>query len=176
MFKLSAQSLNQKWPATDIVTSGWKGKVIDMFGMTFSLPLIWAILGLVLLISELATLTFILSFLGLGAFIVALTAWLGLTPGVSSQLVVFSISSLLLMFLFRKTVKKVFTGHNDSPPDYVGEKVKVLKAIPAGGEGTIAYRGSDWIAFSDGTENINEADPVEIVAMEGIRVKVKPVK
>jgi len=147
-----------------------------MIGTTFSLPLTWAIIGLVLLIAELATITFILCFLGLGAIIVSLTAWLGLTPGISSQLVVFSISSLLLMLLFRKTAKKLFAGQNDAPPDYVGEKVKVLKAIPAGGEGTIKYRGSDWIAFSDGTANINETDLVEIVAMEGIRVKVKPVK
>jgi len=158
------------------MTSGRKGEVIYMIGTTFSLPLTWAILGLVLLIAELATITFILCFLGLGAIIVSLTAWLGLTPGVGSQLVVFSISSLLMMFLFRKTAQKFFAGHDEAPPDYVGEKVKVLKAIPAGGEGTIEYRGSDWIAFSDGTDNINEADPVEIVAMEGIRVKVKPVR
>jgi len=108
--------------------------------------------------------------------IAALTSWIGLTPGIGGQLVVFSVSSLLLMFLFRKTVKKVFAGHDEAPPDYVGEKVKVLKAIPAGGEGTIEYRGSDWIAFSDSPESINETDLAEIVAMEGIRVKVKPVK
>ena len=146
-----------------------------MDDMTFSPALIWATVGLVLLIAELATMTFILCFLGLGAIVVSLTIWSGLTPGINYQLVVFSISSVLMMLLFRKTAKKLFPGSNDLPPDYLGHKVKVIKAIPSGGEGTIEYRGSDWIAFSDSPDIINEGDMVEIVAMEGIRVKVKTV-
>ena len=144
-----------------------------MLEMSFSPALIWATLGVIFLIAELATLTFILCFLGVGAIIVSLTAWIGLTPGINSQLVVFSISSVLMMLLFRKTAKGLFFGSNDPSPDYMGQKVKVIKAIPVGGEGTIEYRGSDWIAFSDDADIINEDDTVEIVAIEGIRVKVK---
>ena len=144
-----------------------------MLEMSFSPALIWATLGVMFLIAELATLTFILCFLGVGAIIVSLTAWIGLTPGINSQLVVFSISSVLMMLLFRKTAKGLFFGSNDPSPDYMGQKVKVIKAIPVGGEGTIEYRGSDWIAFSDDADIINEDDTVEIVAIEGIRVKVK---
>ena len=146
-----------------------------MFEMTFSPALIWATIGVVFLIAELATFTFILCFLGVGAIIVSLTTWSGLTPGINSQLVVFSISSVLMMLLFRKTAKRLFPGSNDLPPDYMGQKVKVIKAIPVGGEGAIEYRGSDWIAFSDDADIINEGDTVEIVAIEGIRVKVKPI-
>jgi inner membrane protein len=147
-----------------------------MFGMNFSPALFWATIGLVFLIAELATVTFILCFFGLGALIVALTTWIGLTPGMNSQLVVFSISSVLLMLLLRKTAKRLFFGTNDSPPEYVGQKVKAVKAIPVGGEGAVHYRGSEWIAFSDEADIINAGDMVEIVAMEGIRVKVKTVR
>lgn len=141
----------------------------------FSPEIIWATIGLVLLAAELATFTFILSFFGLGAIIVSLATWGGLTPGLNGQLLVFSISSLLMLLLLRKSAKRLFAGTHDVPPDYMGEKVKVAKAIPPGGEGTIKYRGSDWFAFSETTETINEGDTVEIVAIEGIRVKVKPV-
>ena len=146
-----------------------------MLEMTFSPALLWATLGLILLIAELATVTFILCFFGLGALIVALITWIGLTPGINSQLVVFSISSVLMMLLLRKSAKRLFFGINDPPPDYMGQKVKTIKAIPMGGEGAVQYRGSEWIAFSDEADIINEGDMVEIVAMEGIRVKVKTV-
>ena len=137
--------------------------------------LVWAITGVVFLILELTTFTFVFSFLGIGALIVALTTWLGLTPAISSQLGVFSVSSILTMLLFRRTARKLFAGSHAIHRDYVGEKVKVIKAIPAGGEGTIVYRGSDWIAFSDYAHPIDEGATVEIIAIEGIRVKVKPI-
>jgi membrane protein implicated in regulation of membrane protease activity len=113
--------------------------------------------------------------LGVGAIIVSLTTWSGLTPSINSQLVVFSILSILMMLLFKKTARRLFYRSNDPQPDYMGQKVKVIKTIPKGGEGAIAYRGSDWIAFSDYVNIVSEGEIVEIVAMEGIRVKVKPI-
>jgi len=147
-----------------------------MFDFCLTPALAWAVVGLVLLIAELATLSFILCFIGLGALIVALTTWLGITSSFSSQLMVFSISSLSLLFLLRKTAKKLFAGHADAPPDYAGQKVEVVKPIPAGGEGAVKYRGSDWIAFSDTAQTIPQGATVQIQTIEGIRVKVKPVE
>jgi membrane protein implicated in regulation of membrane protease activity len=146
-----------------------------MFEMFFSPVLVWATLGVVFIIAELITFTFILCFLGVGAIIVSLTTWSGLTPSINSQLVVFSILSILMMLLFKKTARRLFYRSNDPQPDYMGQKVKVIKTIPKGGEGAIAYRGSDWIAFSDYVNIVSEGEIVEIVAMEGIRVKVKPI-
>jgi len=137
--------------------------------------LVWAVVGLLLLITELATVSFILCFIGLGALIVAFTTWMGLTPSFSSQLIVFTVSSLLSLVLLRKTAKKLFAGHADVPPDYAGQKVSVTKPIPPGGEGTIQYRGSDWIAFSETSQTIPAGAVVQIEAIEGIRVKVKPI-
>jgi len=147
-----------------------------MLDWSFSPAAVWAVVGLLLLVAELATVTFILSFIGLGALITALTTWIGLTSSFSSQLIVFSASSLLLLLLLRKTAKKLFAGHAEVPPDYAGQKVCVIKPIPAGGEGAIRYRGSDWIAFSDSPQTIPEGAFVQIEAMEGIRIKVKPVE
>ena len=146
-----------------------------MMDWSLTPALAWAVLGLLLLITELATISFILCFFGLGALIVALAVWLGITPSLSSQLIVFSASSLLLLLLLRKTAQSLFAGHADVPPDYAGQKVPVIKTIPVGGEGTIQYRGSDWIAFSDINQTIPADTVVEIQSIEGIRVKVKPV-
>jgi len=145
-----------------------------MMDWSFSPALVWAVVGLVLLIAELMAVCFFLCFIGLGALVVALTSWLGLTPSFSSQLIVFTVSSLLLMALLRKTARKLFAGQADAPPDYAGQRVPVVGAIPPGGEGTIQYRGSVWIAFSDAAETIPEGAVVQIEAVEGIRVKVKP--
>lgn len=144
-----------------------------MFDWQVSPQVVWALIGLLLLIAELATLSFILCFIGLGALVVALTAWLDVTPSLQGQLIVFTISSLSLLLLLRKTAKKLFSGHADMQPDYLGQKVKVSKSIPSGGEGTIQYRGSDWLAFSDASETIPEGTFVQIEIIEGIRVKVK---
>jgi membrane protein implicated in regulation of membrane protease activity len=144
-----------------------------MYETLVSPVVVWAIVGIVLIIIELMTLTFVFAFFGAGALIVSLTTWVGITPGLNAQLAVFSVSSLFMTFVFRKTAKRLFFGSHDIPPDYKGEKVKVVKAILVGGEGTISYRGSDWIAFSDSAETISEGSTVEIVSLNGIRAKVK---
>ncbi len=105
-----------------------------MFGITISPALVWAIIGVVFVIIELTTFTFILIFLGVAAIIVSLTTWSSLTPGINSQLAVFSISSIVMMLLLRKTARRLFAGTNDVKPDYMGQKVTVIRAIPVGGE------------------------------------------
>jgi membrane protein implicated in regulation of membrane protease activity len=80
------------------------------------------------------------------------------------------------MLAFRKTAKKLFFGSHDKAPDYKGQKVKVVKAIPAGGEGAISYRGSEWIAFSESSDTISEGSAVEIISLDGIRAKVTSIK
>lgn len=134
--------------------------------------MLWSVLGVLLIIVELMSVTFVFAFFGVGALIVSLTTWIGVTPGLNSQLAIFSIASLLLMFALRKTAKRLFFGSHDIPPDYKGQKVKVVKAIPVGGEGAISYRGSEWIAFSESTDPISEGSMVEIISLEGIRAKV----
>jgi membrane protein implicated in regulation of membrane protease activity len=144
-----------------------------MFESFMSPVIVWAIIGIILIIIELMSLTFVFAFFGVGALIVSLTTWAGITPGISSQLAVFAVSSLFMLFVLRKTAKKLFFGSHDVPPDYKGQKVKVVKAVPVGGEGAISYRGSVWIAFSESTEAIPEGSTVEIISLDGIRAKVK---
>lgn len=137
---------------------------------------IWAIIGVALIIIELMSVTFVFAFFGVGALIVSVTSWTGITPTLNSQIAVFAVSSLLLMLAFRKTAKKLFFTSHEKMTDYKGQKVTVVKAIPPGGEGAISYRGSQWIAFSESAETIREGSTVEIVSLDGIRAKVASIK
>lgn len=142
--------------------------------MTLSPTLIWAILGIVLIIVELLTGTFFFLFIGIGAIITAIVAYFGV-GSIHIQFIIFAISSIILILLLRKMAKKLFYGHADLPPEYIGEKVPVAKEIPVGHEGSVKYRGSFWIAYSDEIENIPEGTLVEVIGSDGIKLKVKKI-
>lgn len=146
-----------------------------MEGINLSPALLWAIAGVILIVIELVSFSFVLAFLGVGCFITALTTWFGLTPNTNMQLAAFSVSSIALLALFRKTFIKMFAGHGVNMSDDIGQRAKVIKDIPPDGEGDVLYRGSVWNAISDSKETISEGATVEITATEGIRLKVKKV-
>ncbi len=134
--------------------------------------LLWAIAGIVLVILEMVSVTFVLVFFGIGALITAVAVALGV-ESFAIQAIVFSVSSLLLLVLLRKGAKSLFSGTKDLPPDHLGARVLVTKEIPAKGEGKVEYRGTVWIAFTDTGEAVPAGSMVEIVGADGIRFKVK---
>lgn len=141
-----------------------------------SYSIMWAILGIVLIAAELMTMAFVLVFFGLGALLTAFLTWIGITAGFSSQLLVFSVSSLGMLLILRTFAKKQFFRKSDISQEFVGQKVKVTKSISVDSEGAVSYRGSEWIAFSDSKEVIPAGAIVEIIGTEGIRVKVRKIE
>lgn len=140
-----------------------------------SLVITWAVIGIVLIVIDIATTTFILVFFGIGALITAVVTWIGITPQLGGQVVVFSITSLITMMLFRKTAQRFF-GRSVKEleyTEYIGQKALVTESIPAGREGRIKYRGTEWIAFSDLSDEIPEGSMVRIEAVDGIKLKVR---
>lgn len=142
--------------------------------MGFSSALIWGIIGVVLIVADIFSATFVFAFFGIGALLTASTTWAGITSQLSSQLLCFASTSLVIMFLFRKTAKKFFGRVSETPEynEFIGQKVRVTKNIPAGGEGSVSYRGTEWIAFSDSLIDIAASNTVIIVGVEGIKLKV----
>lgn len=137
-------------------------------------PWAWAILGVVLVIAELVSFTFFLSFLAFGAFVTAVTSGLGVTVSLSAQLAVFCAASLFSTLLLRQTARRLFFGHGDMSSEHLGQQVKVTEPIPEKGEGQVEYRGSRWVAFSDYRGEIPEGTIVTVVAVDGVRLKVRP--
>ena len=66
-----------------------------------SAELLWFLVGLVLLLSELALPGFVIVFFGVGAWVTAVLVGFGLLPGFNAQLLVFLITSILALALFR---------------------------------------------------------------------------
>jgi inner membrane protein len=143
--------------------------------MPLSPVYVWATIGVILIIVDLVTLTFFLFFLGIGALVTALCTWTGIISGIDGQLICFAVSSLVTMVLFRRLVKKMFGKHQGAGEysQLVGQKAYVSLAIPAGHEGKVSYRGSDWIAFSDNPHGIPAGALVTIEAVDGIKLKVR---
>jgi membrane protein implicated in regulation of membrane protease activity len=142
--------------------------------------LYWFLLGLALMLSELALPGFVIVFFGIGAWITALTIWLGLVDSFNTQLVIFLASSVLTLVLFRKQGKKYFQGRVSGKLDDVaklddvkGESAIVVEDIvPAVLAGKVEFHGTNWSAIADA--EIKKGTPVEILGRENLTLRVKP--
>lgn len=136
--------------------------------------LFWFLLGFVLLVSEFVLPGIIIMFFGIGAWITALTTWLGWTESMASQNVVFAISSVVLLFVLRNRFKNAFVGTstNDTIEDeYTNKEAKTLTDID-NEHGKIEMKGAEWNARS--TEPIAANSWVIIERREGLTLHVRP--
>lgn len=139
--------------------------------------LVWFLIGLALVISEFLLPGVILVFFGVGAWVVSLTTWIGLTDGLAGQLLVFAISSVLLLVLLRRWFRAKFLGHKadeqdpfDNLDDMAGESVMVTEDVSADG-GKVEFKGAAWSARSD--SEIPAGTHATVVAVDGITLVVK---
>ena len=138
-----------------------------------SQALVWAIVGVALVIAELMSMSFVLVFFGAGALLTALLVSLGVLSGPYAPIMLFCGASLALMALMRSFIKRRFSGHKDMMPDYLGQVLLVVKDIPPGGEGDVSWRGSEWLAFADGSTRIAAGEKARVIGREGIRLMVE---
>ncbi|WP_234734590.1 NfeD family protein [Tellurirhabdus bombi] len=138
---------------------------------------LWLIGGLLFLIAELFSVSFFFAFLSVGALATSLLAWLGITPGISSQLLAFSVVTITTLVVGRQPLRRWMSSRTRKQEytEYVGDKATVTKTIPALGEGRIAYRGTEWIAATDTNLSIMAGKQVVIKRMDGIRAIVDAV-
>lgn len=137
----------------------------------------WVIVAALALIVELFTVSFFFFFLFVGASVTALLTWLGVTAGGPAQLLCFTSVSLGATLLFRKYAMRIF-GKNEKVGEYhdfIGDRAMVSVAIPAGGEGKIHYRGTEWIAKGHHNAAIAEGAQIVIKRMEGIKAVVEEI-
>jgi membrane protein implicated in regulation of membrane protease activity len=151
-----------------------------MFDST-NAELLWFIVGLVLLLSELMLPGFVIVFFGIGAWITAALVAVGLLPGLNAQLLVFLASSVLSLVLFRGKGMKYFKGDVSRPmksgdtfDDIRGQRAVVIAAItPNMPGGQVEYHGTPWSAESDSP--IAAGQPVEILEQKSLVLRVKPI-
>jgi len=142
-----------------------------------SVPITWFVMGLIILILEIAVPGFILFFFGVGAWIVALLT-LFVDINANFQLLIFIISSLLTLYYLRTTFNEYFFGkvidnrsYDDQLDSVKGEKVKVISFISPNFKGKVELHGTNWNATAD--EDINEGEIVEIISKDNLTLTVK---
>jgi membrane protein implicated in regulation of membrane protease activity len=139
--------------------------------------LIWFLVGLLLLLVELAAPGLVIIFFAFGAWVVAVVC-LFTTLSLNAQLGLFILVSVLSLLLARSWVKGIFSGYvtsrqnpNSDLNDYLGQRAVVTARITPKLPGRVEYRGTLWLAAAD--QEIDEGAVVEIVGKENLTLKVK---
>lgn len=141
-----------------------------------SATLLWIVLGIVLIISELLATSVVAVFFGIAAIITGLLLHLGLIESVTTQFMVFGVLSLASLFWARDNLKRWFKGYTahsgQSKPDFqhdIGARGVVVDDFVQG-SGRITLNGVRWTAFSD--EDLKSGDVVWVSGNNGIELTV----
>jgi len=139
-------------------------------------PLVWIIVGIFLILSELVATSIIAVFLGLGALATGALLYLGIINSLTLQLLVFSAVSLLSLVIARRRLKTLFVGdtiqknqHSDFLQQAIGQRVKVVTNFEQG-TGRVELNGVQWTAYSE--EALSSGDTAWITHNEGIALYV----
>lgn len=137
---------------------------------------IWLIASAIMFILEIFTISFLLFFPAIGAFLAFLCAIFGASMQV--QIITFVISSILLIAFIRPIVTKFFKAKDVAmnSESVIGKNAVVIKEIDnLHGKGQVKVAGEIWSAVSSTDENIEEGSTVIILKIEGVKLIVKKV-
>ena len=147
--------------------------------MSLDPALIWFLVGVGLALLEFAAPGVILIFFGAGAWVVAITTWIGLTPSLQSQLLLFAIVSAVLLVALRRWISGKFAGHVTGVQDpevnldeFTEKRVEVLEdVVPGRSDGKVEFKGATWSARSD--ETIRKGETAVIERIDGLALIIK---
>lgn len=137
---------------------------------------IWLIASAIMFILEIFTISFLLFFPAIGAFLAFLCAIFGASMQI--QIITFVISSILLIAFIRPIVTKFFKAKDVAmnSESVIGKNAVVIKEIDnLHGKGQVKVAGEIWSAVSSTDENIEEGSTVIILKIEGVKLIVKKV-
>ena len=137
----------------------------------------WLICAIVLLLSEFVLPGFIIFFFGIGACVVSVAAFF--IPEISFmwQLLIFAVSSVVLLIVSRRYIPGVFRGSNKvcegdiDLEDMSGETAISVTDINPDECGKVEFRGSLWKAMSG--ESIQTGERVRIISRKNITLIVE---
>ena len=152
---------------------------MEIFTQHLNAGVIWLILGTILLILEIFVPGLILFFFGIGACLTGVLCFI-MPLSINTQLVIFLISSLLLLFLLRNYFINLFKGFSKETEDeskntdnVIGKKVKVIKEINKDNPGLVEMNGVNWNAESEQT--LEQGQWCVIVKRENLTLYVKEI-
>lgn len=132
--------------------------------------IIWACLGIALIIGEMLTGTFMLLFFGAAAFVVAGLRALGIVDSLVWEIILFSLLGIAATAVLRRKMVKAMNPSLGFETD----KTLVLSVdINPGESAMIDYQGSKWNATNTGHEILRAGKAVQIARMEGVKLFLK---
>jgi membrane protein implicated in regulation of membrane protease activity len=137
---------------------------------------IWFFLGFVFFILEFLVPGFILFFFAIAAWIVALIVMI-FDISLNIQLIVFVISAVATILLFRKWLQKIMLSKKHTTQlehEFIGKIGIAETSIGPDREGKVDFKGTSWNARSE--DNIQKGDHVIITGNESIVLIVKQKK
>ena len=134
---------------------------------------VWFLVGLGLLLLELALPGLVILFFGIGAWVTALFCVI-LDINLNWQILIFLVASLLGLALLRKYLKNRFFNRTDKEiedqlEEYIGHKAKAVSDFK-GGSGTIEFKGAQWSAQCD--EAVSKGEWVVIKSKDSLTLGV----
>lgn len=141
--------------------------------------IMWAVLGVMLVIAEVFTTGFVLLWFGVGALIAALAAFAGF--GLTVQFLLFFVVSIALTAASRTLFVKYVAGEKkgnvlksgvEALPGKIGTVVTSSRG--ALHEGAVKVFGSTWTAYPvEGEEPLEAGDRVTVVSIKGASIYVR---
>jgi membrane protein implicated in regulation of membrane protease activity len=135
----------------------------------------WMLLGLMLLLAELVTPGgFYFIFFGIGAVVVGILAGIGAAGPAWLQFLLFSILSLVTLWLFREKLLRLTQETPDQKVDsLIGETAVAMGEIPVNGIGKVELRGAAWNARNTGGEVLKNSQRAKVERVEGLMLFVR---
>ena len=137
---------------------------------------LWLIAAGVFFIIEIATVGFLIFWLGIGALLAMLTSFI--TDNIAIQTAVFVVTSAVLIPLTKPFVDK-FTRKDSMPTNsysLIGKKGIVTKEINSiNGTGLVKVNGEIWSAKTEDESLIPQSAEIEVVSIDGVKLIVKPI-
>lgn len=139
--------------------------------------IIWSIIGIILVIVELLTVTFFSIFLAIGAFAAALSAFF--TQNVIIHISVFIIFAALSFIFGKSFLGKFFKVNEEIRPSTInallGKTGIVIAEIKEDSPGQVKVDGTVWTAIAEDSSIITEKSKVEVVKIDGVKLVVKTI-
>ena len=135
----------------------------------------WLIISGICLVLEIFTVSFLLFFPGVGAFLAFISYLLG--ANIYLQVIIFVISSALMILFIRPIITKFFKA-KDVPMNsssLIGKTGVILKDISSSNIGQVKVSGEIWSAISRENEEISKDSEVKIIAIDGVKLIVESI-
>lgn len=137
----------------------------------------WLIVAGIFFILEIATVGFLVFWLGIGALLAMITSFI--TDNIIIQTVVFVVSSCILILLTKPLVDK-FTGKKSIPTNSYSlikkHGIVVQDIDPIKGVGQVKVNGEIWSAKTEDESIIAKDTEIEVLKIDGVKLIVSPVK